>query len=147
MSTLTDLKKLVNTCSHKFQNGVIVVNTTPHPLTMLDMDGTTVSVPSSVPVGEKTGPLLINAKATETACGKHTVRTKFSGNDESLAIIDTIKGCFPEASENGDLMIVGSIIAANTYHDVVGMTPAPGYERVAPAEKRMSCEKFNQGDA
>lgn len=40
-------------------------------------------------------------------------------------------------------MPVGSIIAAQAYPgQVVAMTPAPGFERVPPAEKLMSCEKF-----
>lgn len=134
-------------CSHKFDNGVVVVNTTPHPITMVNTDGTPVGIPSSVPAGERSGKLLINARAEETPCGKHTVRTRFVGDDSAVAIIRAIQACFPEEHANGDLMIVGSIIAANTYTEVVGLVPAPGYERVPPAEKRMSCEKFNQGDA
>lgn len=50
-----------------------------------------------------------------------------------------------EASDNAamPLRIVGSIIAAQAYPgEVVAMTPAPGYERVAPAEKRMNPHKF-----
>ena len=40
-------------------------------------------------------------------------------------------------------VIVGSIIAAQAYPGaVVAMTPAPGYERVPPAEKRMNPDKF-----
>lgn len=39
-----------------FSNNVVVVNTTPHPVTMQDMDGTLITVPTSV---------LINAKAEE----------------------------------------------------------------------------------
>ena len=37
----------------------------------------------------------------------------------------------------------GLIIAAQAYPGrVLGMCPAPGYERVAPAEKRMTAQKF-----
>lgn len=39
-----------------FSNNVVVVNTTPHPVTMQDMDGTLITVPTS---------MLINAKAEE----------------------------------------------------------------------------------
>ena len=133
-------------CSHKFDNDVVVVNTTPHAINMLDTQGNLVIIPSSVPAGERSGKLVINARAVETASGKHTVRTTFVGDDSAAEIIKAIQACFPEAAANGDLMIVGSIIAANTYPEVVGMIPAPGYERATPAEKRMSCEKFNQGE-
>lgn len=40
----------------RFSNGVCVLNTTPHPLTMEDTNGELVTVPTSV---------LINAKAEE----------------------------------------------------------------------------------
>lgn len=41
------------------------------------------------------------------------------------------------------LRIIGSIIAAKAFPGVVfGMTPAKGFERVAPAEKRMNPSKF-----
>jgi hypothetical protein len=40
-------------------------------------------------------------------------------------------------------VIIGSIIAAQAYPgDVVGMIPVPGYERVAPNEKRVLPDKF-----
>lgn len=141
------MNAIILNCSHKFDNGVVVVNTTPHPITMVNTDGNSVVIPSSVPAGERSGKLLVNARAEETPCGKHTVRTRFVGDEFALAIIAAIQACFPEEHANGDLMIVGSIIAANTYADVVGLVPAPGYERVAPADKKMSCEKFNQGEA
>ena len=65
------------------------------------------------------------------------MRTKFTGNDEGRAIIAAMKAANPDA------VIVGSIIAAQAYPgEVVAMTPLPGYERVAPAEKRMNPHKF-----
>lgn len=64
------------------------------------------------------------------------VRTQFVGTDEGRAIID-------RAMMGGADLVVGSIIAAQAYPGrVVAMTPAPGYERVAPAEKRMNPDKF-----
>lgn len=40
-------------------------------------------------------------------------------------------------------LVIGSIIAAQAYPGlVVAMIPAPGYERVAPSEKRMRPDKF-----
>lgn len=140
------MNTIITKASHEFSNGVVVVNATPHAITFLDGD-TIVSVPSSVPEGERTGKLVINARAIEEACGPFKVRTRFVGNDDGEAIIAAIKAVFPDEAASGHLMIVGSLIAANTYHDVVGMVPAPGYERVPPAEKRMSCAKFNQGEA
>lgn len=48
-----------------------------------------------------------------------------------------------KALADGAHIVVGSIIAAQAYPGlVVGMTPAPGYERVPPAEKRMDPNKF-----
>lgn len=47
------------------------------------------------------------------------------------------------AREAGADVVVGSIIAAQAYPGlVVAMTPAPGYERVPLAEKRMNPDKF-----
>lgn len=40
-------------------------------------------------------------------------------------------------------IIIGSIIAAQAYPGkVCAMIPAPGHERVPPAEKRMRTDKF-----
>ena len=36
------------------------------------------------------------------------------------------------------------MIAANAYSEVVGMCPAPGFERVPSADKLMSCDKFTK---
>jgi hypothetical protein len=63
------------------------------------------------------------------------VRVEFMGNDDGLSII--------QAAQDVGAMVVGSIIAAQAYPGVVfAMTPAPGYERVPPAEKRMNPDKF-----
>ena len=62
------------------------------------------------------------------------VKTNFVGDDSGKAVINAVPQC---------VLIVGSIIAAQAYPGlVVAMTPAPGYERVAPAEKRMNPDKF-----
>jgi hypothetical protein len=91
--------------------------------------------------------LVINASAVEESCGSFTIRTRFVGNEAGEEIIAAIKAAFPEEAASGHLMIVGSLIAANAYHDVVGVVPAKGFERVSPAEKRMRCDLFNQGEA
>ena len=62
------------------------------------------------------------------------VRTDFIGDDTGKSVIESV----PQGA-----LIVGSIIAAQAYPGkVVAMTPALGYERVAPAEKRMNPDKF-----
>ena len=83
-----------------FSNNVVVVNTTPHPVTIQDMDGTLITVPTSV---------LINAKAEERKVSNLFVRTEFVGTEEGK---------------------------------VAAMTPVEGFERVAPDQKRMRCDKF-----
>ena len=128
----------INTCSHRFdleERGiVIVVNTTPHPLTFQDVNGDLVSIPCDP-------SLLVNAKALTEECSPFTVHTTFKGTDEGKEIIDTIKFFLSDSCDY--LAIVGSMIAVNAYPgEVVGMVPVPGYERVAPAEKRMRCDCF-----
>ncbi len=64
------------------------------------------------------------------------VSTVFSPTQEGENIIR-------QAQQAGADVIVGSIIAARAYPEqVVAMTPAPGYERVPPEEKRMNPHKF-----
>lgn len=118
----------------KFGNGVCVLNTTPHPLTMQDTDGELVTVPTSV---------LINAKATEKAVDDLFVETVFVGTPEGKEAIRDIEGTYAKTGCSDRLIIVGSIIAAQAYKGkVVGLCPVLGYERVAPSEKRMRCDKF-----
>lgn len=112
-------------------DGVMVFNTTPHQITF-GVGEDTVEVPTSA---------LVNATASEEVVasegGVEFVRTKFTGNEEGHALIAAMREACPKA------VIVGSIIAAQAYPgEVVGMTPLPGYERVAPAEKRMNPHKF-----
>ena len=95
------------------------------------------TVPCSVEPGEKTGPLVINARANKVSAGEHLVRTEFVSDEIGEAIIAAIQEALPGA------FIIGSMIAAQAYPGkVLGMVPAPGFERVPPAEKRMSIEEF-----
>lgn len=75
---------------------------------------------------------------------KETCKCRFAGNIEGQNIIKSIEEWFNRHfDETRTLVIVGSIIAAQAYPGkVFGLTPVPGYERVAPAEKRMSSDKF-----
>ena len=118
-----------------FSNNVTVVNTTPHPVTIQDVNGNLISVPTSV---------LINAKAIEKQISPLFVKTEFVGTDEGREIISSIKESFNQNAVAGEtLVIIGSIIAAQAYPgEVFGLTPVPGYERVAPDDKRMRCDKF-----
>ena len=124
----------------KFSNGVEVINSTPHPLNFLDGDEVIV-VPTSVPAGERTGFGVINARPTTQTVGDHLVKTVFVPSPEGEEIIRAMREEFPNA------FIVGSLAAANAYKEVVGMVPAPGFERVPPDQKRMSIETFNVGEA
>ena len=121
-----------------FKNGVCVVNTTPHPVTMQDIDENLVVIPVDT-------KWLVNAKAIEKSVGENGlyVRTEFVGTPEGANLCDSIIQWHKEKFPNTELVIVGSIIAAQAYPGVVsGLVPVPGYERVAPAEKRMRCDRF-----
>ena len=133
--------------AYTFSNGITVVNTTPHPITFQSPEGEIVKVPTSVMEGERTGYAVINAQSVEKEIAPHIVDTQFVPSDQARVIINEIKSQFADQDKEGNLIIVGSMIAANTYPEVKGMTPVPGYERVPPDQKRMSCEKFTQGSA
>ena len=119
-----------------FKNGMVVVNSTPHPITMQDMDtGELVSVPTSE---------LINAKVEETMVSDFLVKSVFVATPEGEETINMFENIFEqEFPKERRLIIIGSIIAAQAYPGrVFGMTPVPGFERVPPAEKRMRNDKF-----
>lgn len=118
-----------------FNNNVVLVNTTPHPVTIQDaVTGELVTVNNSC---------LINAKPVERQVDDLFFKTDFVGNDEGNGIIQEIKQEFDNLGLSGRLVIVGSIIAAQGFPgEVAAMVPVPGFERVAPAEKRMRSDKF-----
>lgn len=124
---MTDFSKVI-----KFSNGVRVINVTPHVITFLDGE----SVVEVAPCGA-----LVGARAVEMEAGQQgaaqLVKTVFSQSEQGLAELEEINREVP------GVLVVGSIISAQGYPgQVVGMTSAPGFERVAPAEKRMSILKF-----
>ena len=121
----------------KFENNVVVINTTPHAITMKDVTGELVSV-------ESDSSLLINAQAKEEKVSDLFVKTVFESTENGWNKIKEIKETFSELYNDGEtLVIIGSIIAAQAYPgEVVAMVPVPGFERVAPTEKRMRCDKF-----
>jgi len=129
---------------HMFKNGVCVVNTTPHSLTMQEITGELVSVPSSP-------EYLVNAQVVEAQTENPLfVTPTYKGTDKGIALIAHIEDWFQfHVSEeafpaDAVLVIVGSAIAMQAYKGkIAGLCPVPGYERVAPAEKRMRCDKFS----
>ena len=127
------LREQIRRCSHKFSNGKILVNTCPHDITFVDGDEV-VNIPFSK-------ELLVNATTTEIRLGEDLVETNPEGNPEGEELIALIQ----DEIDDPKLRIIGSVMAADAYANVVGMTPMPGFERVPPAEKRMSIEKFNSG--
>lgn len=121
----------------KFSNGVVVCNTTPHPVTMQDVTGELVTV-------EPSEDFVINAKVKEEQMSPLLVKTVFEATEDGEKRLRNIERCFSEFYRDGGVLaVVGSIIAAQAYPGrVVAMTPVPGFERVSPAEKRMRCDKF-----
>ena len=114
---------------------VLIINTTPHSI-RFQLDGQDLVV-------ENNPELLLNAKAVEQVVGDGLVTTVFQDTPEGCALLDQIEKLATQEYPGAKVRIVGSIIAAQAYPErVVGMTPAPGYERVAPAEKRMNPAKF-----
>ena len=113
----------------------VVFNTTPHPITFLKKEEV-ITIPSDK-------KFLLNARVEEHKVSADLVTSRFVGSDEGRRLIADIETWAKAQYPGYALRIIGSIIAAQAYPgQVVGMTPAPGYERVAPAEKRMSLNKF-----
>ena len=105
----------MNFLSETFKNGVVVVNTTPHSVTLQDIGGTLKQVPQC--------GVLVNAKAVETQVNDLYVSTSFCGDEAGQQTIAGIKRWFEEVKNPGErLVILGSIIAAQAYPgDVVAM--------------------------
>lgn len=115
-----------------FSNGVQIINCTPHEIRFLDGEDI-VTVEAS---GYKINATPQEQVVAETPC--LLVKTVFVPSDEGRAELMDIKIKYPKA------LIVGSIISAQAYPgQVVGMTPAAGYERVPPSEKIMATDKFS----
>jgi len=112
----------------------MIINTTPHSIRMQNAAGEVFEV---APCG-----VLINAKATEMAAGRHLsgaelVKVSFIADEANKAALDRLE------TENPGAIIVGSMIAAQAFPGrVVAMIAAPGFERVPPDQKRMRDDKF-----
>jgi hypothetical protein len=131
-------------------NGITIFNATPHvvrfwsegwekPVEVETDEIVSASVEEEVVKVMDFPPAIDNMNQRDLEQGTERityVRTVFGPTAEGAEIIS-------RAAEGADLIIVGSIIAAQAYPGrVVAMTPAPGYERVPPAEKRMNPHKF-----
>jgi len=121
----------------RFSNNVQVVNVTPHELSFIDNDEVVI-VPTS--------GILINAKIVNQEIPESNVIfciPEFVADQESEENLRHLETSLPTGT-----LVVGSIIAAQAYPGrVVGMVPAPGFERVPPAEKRMDTSRFTRYQA
>lgn len=115
---------------------IVVANTTPHAITFGLANDQTLSVPNC--------GALVNATVENTVVGRGLVTPTFMPSEDGWAIITAIKeqhAASPYA--HLPLRIVGSVIAAQAYPGTVaGMVPCKGFERVAPAQKRMDPTTF-----
>lgn len=73
----------------KFSNGVVVCNTTPHPVTMQDVTGELVTVESSE-------DFVINAKVKEEQMSPLLVKTVFEATEDGEKRLRSIERCFSE---------------------------------------------------
>ena len=135
----------------------LIVNVTPHAITFAHCDHEswcTMTDPSphapdvcggcgnDLTISVPPSGVIISALAFEREAGAHAsgaalVRTEFRGSTDGDAALVALEAAYPSA------VIVGSIIAAQAFPGrVLAMVPAPGFERVPPAEKRMRADKF-----
>ncbi len=120
-----------------------VVNTTPHVINFrcLSVDGKTVDIGLL-----NSESVLLNAAVHEEVVGDDLVTTVFTPSPDGEKIINKIEEIWANDPDlkGSSLRIIGSIIACQAYPGKCqGMVPYPGFERVAPAEKRVRLDKFN----
>ena len=111
-----------------FSNGRTILNTTPYTISF-DDNGKVVKVP---PCG-----FLLNSTVSNEKISDIFTTTKYIGNQEGYKFLEAVK----ELEE--EIVVVGSIAAAQAYPRlVVAMTAMKGYEKAAPAKKRMNPNLF-----
>lgn len=121
---------------------VSYINVTPHPITLTGTEETrllTDTVPER-PIETLVVPpsgLVVDALPVEQKAGcrgaVRLVTTGWAAEPEALEVLQLLKGH----------IVLGSLIAAQAYPGLVlALVPAPGFERVPPAEKRMRADKF-----
>ena len=115
--------------------GVKVVNTTPHAIRLTDDDlALDISVqPSGVLVHAKADTAEVHS-SIDGVCYQ---MTKFIADNDTLEALKEFKLQHP------DVVVIGSLIAAQAYPGiVVAMVAHPTLMRVPPQEKRMLFNKF-----
>lgn len=117
-------------------NGIKYLNVTPHALNFGSGVGETPEFEFIVkPSGMVLHAVAVEVVHSERPDGVRLVQTAWQPSDEDLQI--AIDGMVAEG-----VIVVGSAIAAQAYRGVCVVTPATGYERRPPAEKRMNPRKF-----
>lgn len=112
-----------------------VVNTTPHPINMVSSD---LSLQVTVPCSG----VLINAKAVTLPVSSGMDGVKFQ-HTSFVPDADTMTALTAFKDSNPDVVIIGSLIAAQAYPGlVVAMVAHPDYMRVAPADKKMLIDTY-----
>lgn len=112
-----------------------VVNTTPHAITMVTRDlSTQVQIPVS--------GVLINATATTTPVDSGIVGVKYQ-KTQFIPDVNTLRTLKDFKSQYPDVVVIGSLIAAQAYPGLVAaMVAHPDYMRVAPQDKKMLIDTY-----
>lgn len=116
-------------------NGVKVVNTTPHPIRLTNEELT-------LDITVQPSGILINAGVETTptySCVDNVTlqMTEFIADKETKETIQDFLSEYP------DVIIIGSLIAAQAYPGlVVAMVAHPDFMRVPPQEKRMLYNRY-----
>lgn len=115
--------------------GVKVVNTTPHAIRLTDDD-------LALDISVQPSGALINAKA-DTAEVHSSIDGVCYQMTKFIADKDTVKVLKEFKLQHPDVVIIGSLIAAQAYPGlVVAMVAHPTLMRVPPQEKRMLYNRF-----
>ena len=109
-----------------------IINATPHNLVFRNEDGTEFNVEPS----GYTLPAKVEEKVVKTEADVTFVTPSFQPTPEGERELKEIQEKYP------NYIIVGSIITAQAYHGVCGIISAKGFERKAPAEKRVDPLRF-----
>ena len=111
----------------------MLINATPHDLVMTNEDGTEFTLPpSGYTLKAETATVLLREQD-----GIQFFATSFSKDEGTLKDLAEIRAKYPDA------VIVGSIVAAQTYpEDVVALMTTPETIRAEPSKKRYYAYRF-----
>lgn len=127
-------------------NGIFIINVTTHPLAFITEDAKTYFVE---PCG-----LTLTAKQEEVQVGEDGgvsyIKHVYRATQRGLMEMETLRNETKEIIErfpDMKVLIVGSVKSAQAYApEVVSPVPYPGYEKLAPNEKRSFANKFVRFD-